>query len=576
MAYIKILNLRSKNAIRNATKYVSDKNKTSESTWRIENGMPSIASETVMMEGVEVGEENADIPDAISNLVNYTENALKTEERRFVSGIHCTANHAADEMKTLVDYWKERRRITGVSRDAFHIIQSFNPQDNEKLSPELAHEVGREFAHELQHMDDKAQVSRRYMMLVCTHVDREHMHNHIVMCSYDIDTGRKFHECREVYRQMKETSNRICREHGLSTIVDPDMERRRARNEWEEAKKGTSWKDELRKNIEAMASVSNSWDEYVRNMEMVGYSLREAKYVTYTDREGHRVRDKSLGREWLKDAVVAAINRRLGILQNASDSKDRIRRFYLEQEELRRREAERFSDTVGLYDEEGRRRSDLERILLTAMQMILEGDAYGIGDGYSISVNTKDKSEAQKQRRYRRIAEVMSLAKAASIGTEEELKERLDKTGSELSHVNLEIRKNKTLLNKMEVIEEAVAEYEKVRETVESIAALPEGDRKDSLRAEKQEDISRYNRAKSVLYRYNCVTGSQIDDFKSRYKGVNGKIAALRSRSSGLRNEYKNLMRIKDGLALARNEDFIQGRLYEDAEKNDNNPLRDC
>jgi hypothetical protein len=71
------------------------------------------------------------------------------------------------------------------------------------------------------------------------------------------------------------------------------------------------------------------------------------------------------------------------------------------------------------------------------MQMILEGDAYGIGDGYSISVNTEDKSEAQKQRRYRRIAEVMSLAKAASIGTEEELKERLDKTGSELSHVNL-------------------------------------------------------------------------------------------------------------------------------------------
>ena len=472
MAYVKILNLRLRNAIRQAADYIMNEKKTGGMNDKAGLKEFPHTTATVMMEGIAVGEENADIPGAIGNLVNYTSDAGKTERRRFVSGINCTVHHAAAEMKTLVEYWKERRRITGVSRDAFHIIQSFNPADNEKLDPERAHQIGRKFASELQHMDDKAEVNRRYMMLICTHVDRQHIHNHIVMCSYDIDTGRKFHECREVYRQMKESSDRLCREYGISVIAEPDLERRNTRNEWEEAKKGTSWKDELRKNIEAMCSVSRSWDEFVRNMEAVGYQLRQGKYVTYTDQEGHRVRDKSLGREWTKGAVENRMERQQSMVRKTSDAKEKIRRLYLEQDELYRREAERFSDTVSSFDENGRRRSDIEKILLAAMQMILEGEAYGIGDGYTITEDRNTGKEKKSQKRYQRIADVMEVAKTEGIGTEEDLRNRMDRAGKELSYVNLEIKKNQALLNKMGIISEALNEYDYDDGRVESHSAI--------------------------------------------------------------------------------------------------------
>ena len=537
MAYVKILNLRSRNAIRQAADYIMNEKKTGGMNDKAGLKEFPHTTATVMMEGIAVGEENADIPGAIGNLVNYTSDAGKTERRRFVSGINCTVHHAAAEMKTLVEYWKERRRITGVSRDAFHIIQSFNPADNEKLDPERAHQIGRKFASELQHMDDKAEVNRRYMMLICTHVDRQHIHNHIVMCSYDIDTGRKFHECREVYRQMKESSDRLCREYGISVIAEPDLERRNTRNEWEEAKKGTSWKDELRKNIEAMCSVSRSWDEFVRNMEAVGYQLRQGKYVTYTDQEGHRVRDKSLGREWTKGAVENRMERQQSMVRKTSDAKEKIRRFYLEQDELYRREAERFSDTVSSFDENGRRRSDIEKILLAAMQMILEGEAYGIGDGYTITEDRNTGKEKKSQKRYQRIADVMEVAKTEGIGTEEDLRNRMDRAGKELSHVNLEIKKNQALLNKMGIISEALNEYEQVKEIAESVASMPEGNAKDVLLSEKQEEILRYKRAKSVLYKYRCVTDSQITDFKERRGRVEENLGAFRVRSGELRRE---------------------------------------
>ncbi len=564
MAYIKILNLRSKNWIRNVSNYIRDEKKTDDSRRNAKSEGPQSDLRMFMEEGVEIGEENADVQNAISNLVEYSANARKTREHRLVTGINCTAPYAADEMTSLIDFWKAERRITGVSRDAFHIIQSFNPRDNDRLTPELAHEIGRKYAFELQHMDDKAEVNRRYMMLICTHVDREHIHNHIVMCSYDIDTGRKFHECREVYRQMKEASNRLCKEYGLSVIDNPDIRRKHSRSEWQEAKKGNSWKDDLRKNIEAIVLVSRSWDEYVRNMETVGYHLRQGKHVTYTDPDGHRVRDNTLGREWTKEAIVNNIEKQKHMMRKGSDHKEKIRRFYQEQDELRRRESERYSDTISPYDEEGRRRSELEMVLLTAMQMILEGEAYGIGDGYAVENSTREKKEMQKQRRYRRIAAVMEDAKKAGIGSEEELKARLDRTGAELSHVKLEIKKNQDLLCRMEAVMQVLREYEEVRNTVESISLLPEGEMKENIRRQREEEITRYKKAKAALYRFRCAGDDQIADFRTRYENLKEKLSLLRIRSGMLRRDYKGLMRIKDGLELARNEDFILGRLYEE------------
>ena len=135
----------------------------------------------------------------MNNIFSYAMNAEKTDGGTLVSAINCMPETAFNEFQYVKKkYGKED------GRQYYHIVQSFSPDD--KIFPETAHEIGLKFAEYFE----------GFQIVVATHTDKNHIHNHLIMNSVNCENGRKFHQTKDELIRVKEFSNQICREYGLS------------------------------------------------------------------------------------------------------------------------------------------------------------------------------------------------------------------------------------------------------------------------------------------------------------------------------------------------------------------------
>lgn len=209
----------------------------------------------------------------MNNIFPYVMRKEKTDVH-LISGIHCSPDTVLQEF----NYVKKKYRKED-GRTYFHIVQSFSPDD--KLDAETAHEIGLRFAEYFP----------GYQIFVATHRDTDHLHNHIIMNSVNMDNGKKFHQTASELAQVKEYSNRLCREYGLSET---------------EAKSSFGsmprWKELLRKKAYNVANHTRSKEEFIWEMEMHGYKVDWKdghKYITFTTPDGHKCRDNKLFAEQL-------------------------------------------------------------------------------------------------------------------------------------------------------------------------------------------------------------------------------------------------------------------------------------
>ena len=139
----------------------------------------------------------------LDKLINYVTNGAKTDEQTLVTAINCTMKDAAKEMLRTKEHW-----CKGNGVQAYHIIQSFKVGE---ISPEMAHLLGKEFS---------VGYLPGYQVVIGTHVDKDHIHNHIVMNSVCMMTGQKYHSSPEsYYKGIRRFSDELCRKHGLSVIM---------------------------------------------------------------------------------------------------------------------------------------------------------------------------------------------------------------------------------------------------------------------------------------------------------------------------------------------------------------------
>ena len=181
---------------------------------------------------------------------------------------------------------------------AIHYIQSFDPKDN--ISPELAHQIARTFARKA--FGDNCQV------VIATHVDKQHVHSHIIINAYGID-GRKFNDNQATLKQIREHSDRVCLAFGIKPI---DTERGVGRgidyNEWEHKQRGTSWKQKIRLEIDGLILKVKNVDELLAELEMLGYTVRRGKYISIKAPEQQRaVRLKTLGEDYTIENLASRI-----------------------------------------------------------------------------------------------------------------------------------------------------------------------------------------------------------------------------------------------------------------------------
>ena len=223
---------------------------------------------------------------ALGGVLRYVQQEEKTtwEDRRLVSGWNCTARSVYDEMRLT----KEQFHKTD-GRQYYHFVQSFDKQGD--LSPQEVHAMGLELAQ---------REFPNFEVLVATHVDTKHFHNHLVVNSVSFQDGKKLHQSAADLQAHRIANDEICAAHGLEILPPPQKQVKQKRmntREYRSAAKGESWKFRLMNTIDQCMGYASSKEEFISLMESEGYQVRwtdSRKNITYTTPMGMKCRDDRL------------------------------------------------------------------------------------------------------------------------------------------------------------------------------------------------------------------------------------------------------------------------------------------
>ena len=241
---------------------------------------------------VECIPEKKQTPSAQKGVIDYCMQPSKTledgEQLAYVSAINCIPELAQESFLATQNHFG----CKAGSVRFYHYVQSFKPE--ERLSPQQAHDIGMELAQSFGNRE----------VIVATHIDRDHLHNHFVVSAYDFETGTKLHNNKFYLADLRKRSDEICQAHGLSTLKEYDPRKKSQRlgpKEYRAAERGNSWKMELRVAIDYCMARARNKTEFKKQMKKLGYDMvytPERKYITYLlrteDGQEKRVRDIKL------------------------------------------------------------------------------------------------------------------------------------------------------------------------------------------------------------------------------------------------------------------------------------------
>jgi len=206
---------------------------------------------------------------AMRDVMDYAMNDAKTEKQFYITALQCSLRDARTEMALLKRRYGKEDGIL-----AFHGYQSFKPGE---VTPVIAHEIGVKLAEELW---------PDHQVIVATHLDKAHIHNHFVLNSVSM-IGRKFYANKESYRKMRATSDRLCKQYGLSVITDHKEYYPKHYAEWSAEQNGQStWRSSIRVDMDAAIKASMTFQQFINAMKQKGYVL---------ERRGSFLRIKSPG-----------------------------------------------------------------------------------------------------------------------------------------------------------------------------------------------------------------------------------------------------------------------------------------
>ena len=198
---------------------------------------------------------------AIDNVVEYTADDLKTEKRMYVSGVNCQISFAKEQF---MDTKRRFGKMNG--RTCYHGYQSFRAGE---VDADTAHRIGVELAKELW--------GDRFEVVVATHLNTDHYHNHFVINSVSSVDGRKFSNRKPDYARMREVSDRLCKEHQLFVINSPQWNGK-SYAEWSANKHGKpTYRDIVKADIDRAILASTTMRDFYRVMEQMGYTIKRNK-----------------------------------------------------------------------------------------------------------------------------------------------------------------------------------------------------------------------------------------------------------------------------------------------------------
>lgn len=236
----------------------------------------------------------------VHKAINYICNPEKTDESILISSFGCSPETAAFDFKFALSKTNQAD-----PNKAFHLIQAFAPGE---VSYKEAHQIGIELADKL--------LEGKYSYIVSTHIDKGHVHNHIIFCAADNVNHEKYHDCKKTYYHIRHLNDELCSEHQLS-VIPPTDRHGKSYKEWASSKNSTSWKDRLKQDIDEAIQSANSYEECMELIRAKGYEVKgdtfgenALKFISFRplDRK-YFVRGsiKSLGGEYTKERIKERI-----------------------------------------------------------------------------------------------------------------------------------------------------------------------------------------------------------------------------------------------------------------------------
>lgn len=231
----------------------------------------------------------------LSKAIAYILNPEKTDEKLLVSSYGCASETAAREFE-----WTrktaEQKGMNPVRIIARHVIQSFEIGE---VTPELAHEIGKQFADEI--------LGGKYEYVLTTHIDKDHVHNHLIFNAVDFVDYHAYKSYKRIYYDMREVSDRLCKENGLS-VIPPSQNKGMGYKEYTEAKHGTSWKQKLKQTIDRLVITAKDYDDFLRLMQEAGYEIKTGKYISFRAKGQERfTRSKTIGENYTEERIKERI-----------------------------------------------------------------------------------------------------------------------------------------------------------------------------------------------------------------------------------------------------------------------------
>ena len=240
------------------------------------------------------------IKTTLKKAIDYICNGDKTDDEIYVTTHLCSRENAHKEFELTKKQFNSRTKIL-----AHHLIQSFVP---EEVGFEEAHQVGIELCEKI--------LEGKYEYVLATHIDKEHIHNHIIFNSIDVDEGKIYHSYYGSYMNIRNQSDRLCKEHDLSVI---DQETQREINEikrrkfvswhnWNEDKKGSSYKSRLQFDIDRTIKQSINWQDFLSKMGSYGYEIKHGKHIAFRSKNQQRfTRAKTIGANYTEERIKERI-----------------------------------------------------------------------------------------------------------------------------------------------------------------------------------------------------------------------------------------------------------------------------
>lgn len=441
------------------------------------------------------------IKSTLKKALDYICNPKKTDGKLLVSSFGCAPETADIEF----DFTRRLAKNKSTIVLARHLIQSFEPGE---VTPEKAHEIGKQFADEV--------LGGKYEYVLTTHVDKGHVHNHIIFNNVDVLEHKRYDSNKQTYHRLRRISDRLCKENGLNIIKNP-VAKNISRKEYEERKKGKSWKARLQNTIDVNIEIAQSFDDFISLMKKDGYEVKRGKHIAFRAPGQERfTRAKTLGEDYTEDRICERI-----------------------QEKFRKQGQNSTKDNDGTQSRSAtHKRNTIYRPNVLHINLLINIKAHAIAQNRALD-------RWVKVRNLKEAANTLNFLAAQKISSTAQLHERMTQIKSEFATIGDTLKSSEI---KLRDLSEIISDLTKYQKLIPIADQYNKAFNKKKFRAAHESELIIFETAERILTEKGIDLHTDVEMLKGDYQNLTERKDVLYQRYRELRAQIKNFDKVHENI----------------------------